>query len=185
MCMFTVKSIIKYYTGHNTPVYTCFHDASKAFDRVNHWTLSTKLIYSGISLLIVNESIILCMLMIFAWWHLLALQCRIWLMFATIMDLQMIFLINPLKSVCIVYKPKYGTLFCPSVNIGSEPLRFVNETNYLGFTFCSLNKVDRDILRQMRSVYARSNRILRMFSHCSIDVKIVLFHSYCTPLYCS
>ena len=61
-------------------------------------------------------------------------------------------------------------------------MRFVNETKYLGFTFCSLNKDDKDILRQMRSVYARSNRILRMFS---IDVKIVLFNSYCTPLYCS
>ena len=94
-------------------------------------------------------------------------------------------LFNPLKSVCIVYKPKNYKLFCPSVNIGSEPLRFVNETKYLGFTFCSLNKDDKDILRQMRSVYARSNRILRMFSHCSIDVKIVLFNSYCTPLYCS
>ena len=23
MCIFTVKSMIKYYTGHNTPVYTC------------------------------------------------------------------------------------------------------------------------------------------------------------------
>ena len=54
MCSFTVKSIIKYYTGHNTPVYTCFLDASKAFDRVNHWTLFTKLIYSSISLLIVR-----------------------------------------------------------------------------------------------------------------------------------
>ena len=44
-------------------------------------------------------------------------------------------LFNPLKSVCIVYEPKYYQLFCPSVNIGSEPLRFVNETKYLGFTF--------------------------------------------------
>ena len=25
-------------------------------------------------------------------------------------------LFNPLKSVCIVYKPKYYKLFCPSVN---------------------------------------------------------------------
>ena len=39
-------------------------------------------------------------------------------------------LLNPLKSVCIVYKPKYYKLFCPSVYIGSEPLRFVNETKY-------------------------------------------------------
>ena len=90
-------------------------------------------------------------------------------------------LFNPLKSVCIVYEPKCYKLSCPSVNIGSEPLRFVNETKYLGFTFCNLNKDDKDILRQMRSVYARSNRLLRMFSHCSI----VLFNSYCTPLYCS
>ena len=90
---------------------------------------------------------------------------------------------NHLKSVCIVYKPKYYKLFCPSVNIASELLRFVNENKYLGFTFCILNKDDKDILRQMRSVYARSNRILRMFSHCSIDVKIVLFNSYCLVLF--
>ena len=80
-------------------------------------------------------------------------------------------LFNPLKYVCIVYKPKCYKLSCPSVNIGSEPLRFANEAKYLGFTFCNLNKDDKDILRQMRSVYARSNRILRMFSHCSSDVK--------------
>ena len=90
---------------------------------------------------------------------------------------------NHLKSVCIVYKPNYYQLFCPSVNIGSEPLRFDNATNYLGFTFCNLNKDDTAIPRQMGSVYARINRILRMFSYCSIDVKIVLFNSYCTPLY--
>ena len=39
MCIFTVKTLIKYYTDQNTPVYTCLLDASKAFDRVNHWTL--------------------------------------------------------------------------------------------------------------------------------------------------
>ena len=39
MCIFTVKSVIKYYTGQNTPVCTRFLDSSKAFDQVNHWTL--------------------------------------------------------------------------------------------------------------------------------------------------
>ena len=38
---FTVKSVIKYHTRQNSPVYTCtcFLDASKAFDRITHWTL--------------------------------------------------------------------------------------------------------------------------------------------------
>ena len=36
MCIFTVKSIVKYYTRQNSPVYTCFLDASKAFDRINN-----------------------------------------------------------------------------------------------------------------------------------------------------
>ena len=54
MFYYTVKSIIKYYTGHTTPLYTCFLDTGKAFDRVNHWTLFIQLINSGISLLIVR-----------------------------------------------------------------------------------------------------------------------------------
>ena len=39
MCIFTVKSVIKYYTEQKSSVYTCFLDAAKAFDRVSHWTL--------------------------------------------------------------------------------------------------------------------------------------------------
>ena len=53
-CIFTVKSIIKYYTEQNTPVYTCFLDASKAFDRINHWTLFHKLINCKIPHIIVQ-----------------------------------------------------------------------------------------------------------------------------------
>ena len=36
LCIFTLKSVIKYYNLHNSPVYTCFLDASKAYDRINH-----------------------------------------------------------------------------------------------------------------------------------------------------
>ena len=35
LCIYTVKSVIKYYNYFSSPVYTCFLDASKAFDRVN------------------------------------------------------------------------------------------------------------------------------------------------------
>ena len=52
LCIFTVKSVIKYYNLHNSPVYTCFLDASKAYDRVNHWTLIRKLLNSNAYVLV-------------------------------------------------------------------------------------------------------------------------------------
>ena len=54
---------------------------------------------------------------------------------------------------------------------------------------------DDDMLRQMRtlytnklfiylSIYIRSNKPLRTFHYCSIDVKLELFRSFCTSFYC-
>ena len=34
LCIFSVKSEIKYYNLHKGPVNSCFHDASKAYNRV-------------------------------------------------------------------------------------------------------------------------------------------------------
>ena len=51
---FPFKSVIKYYNLHNSTVYTCFLDASKAYDRVNHWTLFRKLLNRSIQILIVR-----------------------------------------------------------------------------------------------------------------------------------
>ena len=54
LCIYTVKSIIQYYNYYNSPVYTCFLDAPKAFDRVNHWTMFKKLILRGVPIIIVR-----------------------------------------------------------------------------------------------------------------------------------
>ena len=35
------------------------------------------------------------------------------------------------------------------------------------------------------SIYARANIFIRRFSHCSKDVKLVLFQTFCTNLYCT
>ena len=43
---------------------------------------------------------------------------------------------------------------------------------------------DDDMLRQMRTLYIRSNKLLRTFYYCTIDVKLKLFRSFCMPFYC-
>ena len=69
MCIFTVKSVIKYYTKQKSSVYTCFLDAAKAFDRVSHWTLFSKLIKRNIPLVIVR---------IIAYWYQTQPMCIKW-----------------------------------------------------------------------------------------------------------
>ena len=43
---------------------------------------------------------------------------------------------------------------------------------------------DEDMLSQMRTLYIRSDKLLRTFHYCSTDVKLELFKSYCTSIYC-
>ena len=91
---------------------------------------------------------------------------------------------NPLKSVCMVFKPRRFKLYCPTVAIGDECLKYVDSFKYLGFVFSENKKDDADMLRQLRSLYAKANRITRMFHYCTVDVKLLLIKSYCTSFYC-
>ena len=43
LCVFSLKQVIDYYRNNGSPVYLCFLDTSKAFDRVPHNILFSKL----------------------------------------------------------------------------------------------------------------------------------------------
>ena len=52
-----------------------------------------------------------------------------------------------------------------------EKLSRLHETKYLG-CFLSDDQSDNvEISKQIRTLYIRSNKLLRMFSYCTIDVK--------------
>jgi hypothetical protein len=54
LCLYAFKETVSYYVEHGSPVFACFLDASKAFDRVNHWTLFKKLLEIKIPVYIVH-----------------------------------------------------------------------------------------------------------------------------------
>ena len=73
----------------------------------------------------------------------------------------------------------------PTMYLMGKELRYTEEHKYLGI-FITNDKCDhRDILRQLRSIYAKGNMLVRKFGKCSEEVKLQLFRSYCTNLYCS
>ena len=52
--IFALKQTVDFYFNQDIPVYMCFLDAQKAFDRVNHWTLAKKLLDRNVPLHIVE-----------------------------------------------------------------------------------------------------------------------------------
>jgi len=54
MCVYTLKQVIEYYQSLSSPVYVAFMDASKAFDKINHFHLMAKLIQCNVPIIIVR-----------------------------------------------------------------------------------------------------------------------------------
>ncbi len=64
-------------------------------------------------------------------------------------------------------------------------IKVVSKEEYLGVFLTDDCSDDEDVTRQMRSIYARGNALIRNFKHCSDEVKSLLFKTYCTGFYCS
>ena len=60
MCVFALKSIIDYYNQCSSPVFICYLDASKAFDRLNYWTLFK---------ILIDRDMPLCIVRLLVYWY--------------------------------------------------------------------------------------------------------------------
>ena len=101
----------------------------------------------------------LCMQMIFGSWHQVQWACKKMLDVCFDFNLRNDIMFNPVKSVCVTFKPKNSKLSCPSVSLDSTILEDINQTKCLGFMFNTNAQDDEDMLRQMRTLYIRSNAL--------------------------
>ena len=59
------------------------------------------------------------------------------------------------------------------------------KAKYMGHIINEDMSDDADVFRQVKCLYIRGNIISRKFANCSINVKLVVFKTYCSCLYTS
>ena len=91
---------------------------------------------------------------------------------------------NLMKSAILPFLPedkkKYKT---PPIHMNNELIPVVGDFKYLKHILSNNKNDDLDIERKCKKIYAQGNSILRKFHMFSIEVKVELFKTYCTPLY--
>ena len=91
---------------------------------------------------------------------------------------------NSAKSAILPFLPEDKKKYrIPPIHMNNEPIPVVDHFKYLGHILSDNKNDDLDIERQRKKIYAQGNSILRKFHMCSIEVKVELFKTYCTPLY--
>ena len=90
---------------------------------------------------------------------------------------------NTEKSVCMAIRNRdMDPTRLPSIYLGNTVLTYVEEFKYLGHHINEAFTDDQDIQREMRSLYARGNTIIRKLGFLPLDLKCSLFKSYCYSL---
>lgn len=94
---------------------------------------------------------------------------------------------NTKKTVCMVFNPyNRRKIICaafPQFTLAGCKLQFVEHFRYLGHIIDNCLCDDKDIQREIKALFTRSNILCRRFKCCSVQVKLKLFRSFCICLY--
>ena len=65
MCIYVLKEMIEYFKSRNTYVFVPFLDASKAYDKIDHWQLFNKILNIHVPVFIVNNNNIIIIIILY------------------------------------------------------------------------------------------------------------------------
>ena len=93
-----------------------------------------------------------------------------------------IFNVNKSAAMCFKSRemPKFNT---PNFNLNNTMFPTVNNFKYLGHFMSDTQSDSLDIERQRKKIFIQGNSLIRKFFMCSIEVKVKLFQTFCSPLY--
>lgn len=91
---------------------------------------------------------------------------------------------NEQKSVCLIFSKGHFAYYKPKLLLNGKDLVLVDSVRYLGHILTSSMSDVRDIDRQIRSIYCRSNILIKKFYRCSDLMKCILFKTFCSNFYC-
>jgi len=71
----------------------------------------------------------------------------------------------------------------PQFHLAGCNLSFVPNFKYLGHIINKTRLQDDDVCRELKRLFTRTNILIRRLSHCSFNVKLRLFRSFCICFY--
>ena len=85
----------------------------------------------------------------------------------------------------MVIKSKlFKNLYVPSFKLAGKDIGFTKEITYLGYMISENMDDTSSIVKETRNIYVRGNTLIRNFRHCTDEVKVELFRTYCSNVYC-